>query len=102
MLLHATFHCHQAVKKSIKPVIARDLPEGDMPPKIHNLIKLASHASLMNKLSDEQESLLEILNPLNIDARYPDYDTPSTPTKEICEQIVTEVEEFLCWIKKQL
>jgi HEPN domain-containing protein len=26
--LHAAFNCHQAVEKSIKAVIARDLPEG--------------------------------------------------------------------------
>ena len=31
MLLHAAFHCHQAVEKSIKAVIARDLPEGEVP-----------------------------------------------------------------------
>ena len=102
ILLHAAFHCHQAVKKSIKAVIARDLPDGEIPPKIHDLIKLALDASIMNKLSDGQRSLLEILNPLNIDARYPDYDTPSTPTKDLCEKVVIEVEEFLCWIKKQL
>jgi len=90
------------VEKSIKAIIARDLPEGEVPPNIHNLIKLASEASIMNTLSDEQESLLEILNPLNVDARYPSYDIPSTPTKEICERVATEVEEFLCWIKKQL
>ena len=100
--LHAAFHCQQAVEKSIKAVIARDLPDGDMPPKIHNLAKLASNASIMNKLSGEQKTLLKILNRFNIDARYPDYDTPSTPTKEICEKVVIDVEEFLCWIKKQL
>jgi len=91
-------------RKSIKTVIAHGCAEGEMPPKIHNLIKLASDASLINKLSDKQKSLLRKLNPLVLDARYPDYeqDTLSTPTKEICEEVITEVEEFLCWIKKQL
>jgi HEPN domain-containing protein len=50
MLLHAAFNCHQAVEKAIKAVIARDLPEGEMPPKIHHLIRLASDASIMNTL----------------------------------------------------
>jgi len=59
------------VEKSIKAIIARDLPEGEVPPKIHNLIKLASEALIMNTLSDEQESLLKLLNRFNVDARYP-------------------------------
>ena len=100
-LLQAAFYCQQSVEKSIKAVIARDLPEGEFPPKIHDLIRLASEASLMNKLSDKQKSLLRELNPFNIDMHL-DYDAPSTPTKEICERVVTEVEEFLCWIRKHL
>jgi HEPN domain-containing protein len=104
MLRQAAFFCHQALEKSLKAVIARDLPDGDMPPKTHDLIRLASEASLMNKLSSKQESLLELIEPLSIDARYPGYEeeNQTTPTKEICERVVAEVEEFLCWIKKQL
>ena len=104
MLLQAAFFCHQALEKSLKAVIARDLPDGDIPPKTHDLIRLASEASLLNKLSNEQESLLELIDPLSRDARYPGYedDNHSKPTKELCERTVTEIEEFLCWIRKQL
>ena len=68
-LLHAAFHCHQTVEKAIKAVIARDCVKGDMPPKIHHLMRLASEASIMDTLSDEQRSLLKLLNPLNVDGR---------------------------------
>ena len=103
-LLHVAFNCHQVAEKSIKAVIARDLPEGEIPPKIHDLIKLASCASLMNILSNQQKSLLRELDPLNIEARYPRFglNIKSKITKENCEKHITEVEQFLCWIKKQL
>jgi HEPN domain-containing protein len=102
MLLHVAFNCHQAVEKALKAVIAWGLPEDEIPPKIHNLVMLASNASIKDKLSGEQKLLLRKLNSLNIESRYPDFDTPSMPTKEICEKVVREVEDFLCWIKKQL
>jgi len=102
-LLQAVFYCQQALEKSLKAVIARDLPDGELPPKIHNLLKLAEEASLTDKMSNKQEALLELVNPLSIDARYPGYDDGNPPpTKEICERVVIEIEEFICWIKKQL
>ena len=104
--LHAAFFCHQVVEKALKAVIARDLPADEMPPRIHSLINLASAASLLDELSDEQKLLLQRLNPLSSDTRYPDYDydqgTLSIPKKEICDRVIIEVEEFLCWIKRRL
>jgi len=53
-----------------------------------------------------QKLLLQRLNPLSSDTRYPDYDydqgTLSIPKKEICDRVIIEVEEFLCWIKRRL
>ncbi|MCL2225121.1 MAG: HEPN domain-containing protein [Defluviitaleaceae bacterium] len=40
--LYVGFMCHQAIEKSLKAVIARACAEGEIPPKIHNLTRLAS------------------------------------------------------------
>ncbi|MCL1864752.1 MAG: HEPN domain-containing protein [Spirochaetes bacterium] len=89
---------------TIKAVIARDCAEGEMPPKIHNLIKLANRCGLYNKMTDEQLSLIDKLNPLNIEARYPEYkdEIAATMSKESCMELIEQAKEIICWIKKQL
>ena len=101
-LLPMGFFCHLAVEKSLKAVIAKNTD--DVPPRIHNLLRLADQATLTKKLSETQINLLERLNPMQIEARYPDYKNKvaSTLTMDICEKMMVETEAFLCWIKKQL
>ncbi|MDR3263217.1 MAG: HEPN domain-containing protein [Clostridiales bacterium] len=47
---------------------------------------------------------MDELNPLNIEARYPEYkeQIAKTLTPERCKAIIAKTEELLCWIKKQL
>jgi len=101
-LLHTAFYCHQISEKDLKAAIASRTI--DVPPKIHDLIKLAEKSNVYGKLTDEQLSFLEELNPFNIEARYPDYKMKiqETLTVEICEGILKETEGFLCWIKTEL
>lgn len=101
-LLHMGFFCHMIAEKAIKAVIADVTNE--VPPKIHNLIKLADFCGVINDLSDEQLRLLDDLKPLQIEARYPEYKTAikETLTFERCKRLLIETEEFLCWIKKRL
>jgi len=42
--------------------------------------------------------------PLQIEARYPEYKDriAQTLSKEICKKLVSETEDLLCWVKKQL
>ena len=47
--LYVGFMCHQVIEKALKAVIARNCKEGEMPPKIHHLLKLADLANLFNK-----------------------------------------------------
>jgi HEPN domain-containing protein len=93
-----------AVEKSLKAVIAKDCVDGEIPPKWHDLMRLAEKANLLTTLSEEQKSLLRGLNPLNIEARYPEYKNKiaQTISEEFCVKLIAETEEFLCWIKKQL
>ena len=96
--------CHQTIEKALKAVISRDCEEGELPPKIHNLLKLAERANLFELMSDIQQSLIFELNPLNIEARYPEYKKhiEAGLTKESSETLLKGTEELLCWIKEQL
>jgi HEPN domain-containing protein len=103
-LLYCCFMCHLAVEKALKAVIAKDCAEDDLPPKWHNLTKLAHHAKIFEIMPKEQQDFLEDLNPLNIEARYPEYKNKiaSAISKESCLNLIVKTEEMLCWIKKQL
>ena len=39
--LYVGFMCHQTIEKALKSIIACDCDDGEIPPKIHNLLKLA-------------------------------------------------------------
>ena len=102
--LYVGFMCHQTIEKALKAVIARDCAEGEIPPKIHDLGKLAVRSKLFDKMTDEQKIFIEYLNPLNIEARYPEYQKRLMEmlTREKCESLFAGTEALLCWIKEQL
>lgn len=70
-LLWSGFICHLVAEKALKAVIADKTDE--LPPKIHDLKVLAKRGGVMDDLSEEQLALLEQLNPLQIEARYPEH-----------------------------
>jgi len=100
-LLWAAFMCHLVLEKSLKAVIANQTDE--MPPKIHNLIKLAKRGNIASDLSESQHNFLEYMNDYQIEARYPDYKAQlaSTLNLAICKTIYKDTEDFLCWIKQR-
>lgn len=102
--LYVGFMCHQAIEKALKAVIARDCDEGEIPPKIHNLLKLAEKAKLLVAMSEEQKDIIRQLNPLNLEARYPEYKAQisASMTDERCKEVIKETEGLLCWIKQRL
>jgi HEPN domain-containing protein len=102
--LYVGFMCHQVVEKALKAVITRDCAEDEIPPKIHHLSRLANKAGVFARLTETQKSFLADLNPLNIEARYPEYKDriAATLSKEVCIKLIKDTEEMLCWIKEQL
>ena len=100
--LQMGFFCHLMIEKAIKAVIAQNTNE--IPPKIHDLIKLANKAEIYNELSEEQCVLLGRLIPLQIEARYPEYKEriASRLNNETCERLLKETGDLLCWIKQKL
>lgn len=100
--LQAGFFCHLTAEKALKAVFESVFNE--LPPKTHDLIKLAVKSGVSESLSENHIKLLKELQPLNIEARYPDYKTnmANLMTAEITERIFKETEDFLCWIKQLL
>jgi len=96
------FLCHLIAEKSLKAVIAERTNE--IPPKIHNLVRLSELAGLANDLSVSQIDLLARLSRMHIDGRYAEYKESirKTLSPEICKTLVAETEAFLCWIKNKL
>jgi HEPN domain-containing protein len=100
--LQAGFFCHLIVEKSLKAIVQKNT--GETPPKIHKLLVLAVKGEIHDSLTEEQLALLEELDPLQMEARYPEYKAKiaKTLTKEKAERIFKQAEEFLCWTKKKL
>jgi len=100
-VLYAGFICHLAVEKALK---ARIESIGETPLKIHNLIRLAEIGGLLSIMTEEQIGLLQRLNPLQIEARYPVYKQEVTKmlSKEDCAKMINQAKEVITWIGKQL
>jgi HEPN domain-containing protein len=79
--------CHQVAEKMLKAKIAAS---DIMPPKTHDLVKLAKLAELYPTMTDAQKDFLEVLLPLNISARYPEQrdSLSSTLSNERCMEIM--------------
>ena len=100
--LYVGFMCHQAVEKILKGYFTK--MKEDTPPFTHDLTGLAQKTELYDLMSEQQKDFLEDLNPLNIEARYPDYKSKiaQTMTKEVTQNILTKTKELLQWTKQKI
>ena len=94
--LYVFFCCQQAIEKAIKAIIAQRTEE--MPPRLHNLPKLATYAGL--RVDDRQADLLRRLTNYYVQTRYP------AELKALAERVggasaeaaLHETEELLEWL----
>lgn len=95
----AAFHCQQCIEKCIKAVIE----EKDLPPmKSHDLIRLQQRTGIL--LEKTETILLETINEVYIDARYPGdlgLLPMGKPTKaevqsfiSFCEHLIDKLKQF--------
>ena len=100
--LDMAFFCHQITEKALKAVVASVTEE--IPPKIHDLHKLAKCGNIHEQLTNEQRIFLDSIAGYQMEARYPETKEriAKTLTSEKCEEYLEQTEEFLCWIKKRL
>ena len=61
---------------------------------------LAEGCGLYAEMTDEQRDFLEIIRPMNIEARYPSYkrEIAKRLNEEICRNIVEETKQLQQWI----
>jgi HEPN domain-containing protein len=100
--LYVGFMCHQVIEKALKAYYSSRFK--DAPPYTHNLGLLAQKAGLYSELSEEQKNLLDFLEPLNIEARYPTRKNKlmELMTGEKCLEIIGKTERQFQWVTKKL
>jgi len=100
--LYVGFMCHQVIEKIFKGYYV--LTNNDNPPFTHNLRHLAQESGLFDKMDENQKDLVELVGPLNIEARYPTYKEKifKALSRERCVDILKRTEELFQWTKSKL
>lgn len=100
--LYVGFMCHQTIEKALKAYWSLVLEEP--PLKIHHLSRLAAKTGIVNELSESQLDFIDMLEPLNIEARYPSYKEQLMKrlTPDYCKQLLNRTNELRLWIKDRL
>ena len=96
------FMCHQPIEKLLKAYYVRVI--NDTPSYIHNLCRLAGLSNIYPELSESQKDLLDTLEPLSVETRYPTQKDMilKSLTREKCEALIGKTKELSEWIKRQL
>ena len=66
--IYVGFMCHQVIEKALKGLYVKQ--HNRIPPYTHNLLTLCADLNLV--LTEENQDFFIKLNPLNIEARYPE------------------------------
>ncbi len=100
--LYVAFMCHQTIEKIIKAYYVKN--QKTQAPYKHSLSYLSKATDLYSQFSVEQQDFLDILEPLNIEARYPTYKERllKSLTQNKSETIFIQTKELQQWIKNKL
>ena len=100
--LYVGFMCQQCIEKALKALYVKTKLE--TPPKIHSLTLMITKIGLDNELSEYFSDVIDKLEPLNIEARYPTYKEEifKILTNDYCQMIYKDTSELLLWIKSKL
>ena len=100
--LYVGFMCHQTVEKLFKAYYC--LKKDEIPPYSHNLNHLAGKSGILELIPDNFGEFINILEPLNIEARYPTQKELllKSLTRSKCDEIFSETKQLHQWVKKIL
>ncbi len=100
--LYVGFMCHQVIEKILKAYWSKVLEEP--PLKIHSLSRLAEKTALDKEMTEEQLDFIDLLEPLNIEARYPSHKERLLKSLDVdrCKIIIDETDKLRTWIKSKL
>ncbi len=100
--LYVGFMCHQTIEKILKAYFTKT--KNETAPFTHSLSHLARKADLSNNLTDELKDIIDFLEPLNIEARYPTCKERlmRSLTRGKCVDLILKTDYLRKWIKKKL
>lgn len=100
--LYVGFMCHQSIEKIFKAYFSK--LNSELPPRSHSLSYLAKKGGFYSSLSESQKDFIDIIEPLNIEARYPSQKERllRSLTPEKCEEIIESTKSLQKWIKSKL
>jgi HEPN domain-containing protein len=100
--LYVGFMCHQAIEKALKGYCVYKGIEKI--PYTHNLLTLAQKSEIIAELDEEQLDFIDTIQPLNIEARYPESKKRllETLSEDRCSKILKKTEGILRWLKAKL
>jgi len=100
--LYVGFMAHQSIEKILKAYYVTKHDE--TPPFSHRLSLLAKKASIYESLSEEQKDFMDLIEPLNLEARYPSNRDllMKSLTEERCRDILKKAEDLQLCIKQTL
>ncbi len=96
-LRHALFLLHLSIEKILKAHVCKK--NGDLPPKSHNLLRLADATGMVYTQHDRD--FLGELSLFNIEGRYPELYEELPPASEV-QRIALETERIYQWLLNQL
>jgi HEPN domain-containing protein len=96
--LYVGFMCHQVIEKVLKAVVSQ---ADEIAPRIHNLSRLADLSGVYLRLSEEQKDMVDRLEPLNIQARYPEDKERVFRALDAdrCQALLDQTVELFQWIR---
>jgi HEPN domain-containing protein len=100
--LYVGFMCHQTIEKILKAYFCSRFNES--PPYSHNLTLLSEKSGIEDLLEDDFKGFISLLEPLNIEARYPTHkkELLKSLTKIRCENILLKTNQLREWVKERL
>jgi len=100
--LYAAFLCHQSLEKVLKAHY--QATHDDDPPYTHNHIRLLNVCGLIDELSEEQLRFIARIEPMYIEARYPEQKAAAARTmnKDVSQYFIDNTKKLTLWIRKRL
>lgn len=100
--LYVGFMLHQTIEKIFKAYYV--YLKGETPPFTHSLNKLAQKAGFYEDIPENLKDIIDILEPLNIEARYPSQKDRLILelTHERCSMLLKDAEVLYKWTLSKL